>query len=289
MDNFPHGRTTPRTTLSKCDQRSVQLGSPDGAVDPLAAGPGQKAGREAREMAVSPAEYVTVIDTVGEPCFRDLIELSWETGARVQELRKIEARFFDEEAGRVVFPPTPAKREEVPPCDLPDRTGRRRSCGGLPGIHPKGPILPNSGGNPWNKDSINCAFCRLQLALGRRALAERGVAVEKRPRFKRAGLDIGEWRRPGNPIRRRGSRNKRPAFASPASTARSITWEPSARGTPRKHQSGRRHGDPGPSPRAPRPIDGESRLRPRRSRTRSTWRRRPTGRSGSRRPEDDGA
>ena len=45
-------------------------------------------------------------------------------------------------------------------------------------------------GAAWTKDSINCAFCRLQLALGRRALAERGVAVEKRPRFKRAGLDI---------------------------------------------------------------------------------------------------
>jgi hypothetical protein len=40
---------------------------------------------------------------------RDLIELSWETGARVQELRKIEGRFYDDASGRIIFPPKQAK------------------------------------------------------------------------------------------------------------------------------------------------------------------------------------
>jgi integrase len=55
----------------------------------------KKPAREAREMAVTPEEYARVIDTVEEPRFRDLIELAWETGGRVQELRKLEARFVD--------------------------------------------------------------------------------------------------------------------------------------------------------------------------------------------------
>jgi integrase len=39
--------------------------------------------KPAREMAVGPEEYARVIETVEEPCFRDLIEMAWEAGARV--------------------------------------------------------------------------------------------------------------------------------------------------------------------------------------------------------------
>ena len=38
-------------------------------------------------MAITPAEYETVMAAVTEPNFHDLLELAWETGARVQELR----------------------------------------------------------------------------------------------------------------------------------------------------------------------------------------------------------
>jgi integrase len=59
----------------------------------------------------------------------------------------------------------------------------------LAAAHPAGPILLNSGGNPWTKDAINCAFCRLQLALGRKAIAELGLAAARPPRFQKAGID----------------------------------------------------------------------------------------------------
>jgi hypothetical protein len=51
--------------------------------------------RVARELAVTPEEYARVIDTVEGPCFHDLIEMAWETGGRVQELRNLEARFVE--------------------------------------------------------------------------------------------------------------------------------------------------------------------------------------------------
>ena len=55
-------------------------------------------------MAVSPEGYARAIETVEEPGFQDLIEMAWETGGRVQELRQLEARFVDLPAGRIVLP-----------------------------------------------------------------------------------------------------------------------------------------------------------------------------------------
>ena len=69
----------------------------------------KKPAREAREFAVMPSEYANIIAAIREPNFRDLIELNWECGAGPQEIRKIEARLFDPENSRIVFPPKEAK------------------------------------------------------------------------------------------------------------------------------------------------------------------------------------
>jgi integrase len=73
----------------------------------------KKPAREARELAVSPEEYARVLEAVEEPRFRDLIELAWETGGRVQELRMLEARFVDLASGRIVLPPSKAKGKKL--------------------------------------------------------------------------------------------------------------------------------------------------------------------------------
>jgi integrase len=139
-------------------------------------------------MAVSPAEYARVIELVKETCFRDLLELSWETGARVQELRKIEARFLDLPTSRVVFPPKQAKGKKYHRVIyLTDRA--KEILARLAQARPTGELLVNSEGNQWTKDAINCAFCRLQLALGRRAIEEQGLAAAKPTRFRKGGIE----------------------------------------------------------------------------------------------------
>jgi hypothetical protein len=40
----------------------------------------EKPAREARELAVSPVDLSAILAAVGDPSFRDLIELAWETG-----------------------------------------------------------------------------------------------------------------------------------------------------------------------------------------------------------------
>ena len=142
-------------------------------------------------MAVSPEEYARVVAAIKEPRFRGLIELSWETGARVQELRKIEAKFLDMVTGRIVFPPKQAKGKKYHRVIY--LTARAKEIlADLAKSHPTGPILLNSDGKAWTKDAINCAFCRLQLALGRKAMEESGVGGQRPARFKKAGIEEGE-------------------------------------------------------------------------------------------------
>lgn len=147
----------------------------------------KKPAREARELAVTPEEYARVLETVEEPRFRDLIEMAWETGARVQELRQIEARFVDLASSRIVLPPSKAKgKKSHRVIYLTGRAGEIAAR--LVREWPSGALLRNSEGNAWTKDAINCAFCRLQLALGRRAMAELGIEAKVPGRFRAEGI-----------------------------------------------------------------------------------------------------
>lgn len=69
----------------------------------------ERPSREARNLVVSPKDFEVILEGILEPTLRDLAELAWESGARVQELRKVEARFVDLANSGVVFPPREAK------------------------------------------------------------------------------------------------------------------------------------------------------------------------------------
>jgi integrase len=188
MDGYAHWANNTKHDFISATKRAFAWAESEGLIEKNPLAHVKKPAREARDMAVSPVEYARVIETVKEPCFRDLLELSWETGARVQELRKIEARFLDLAAGRVVFPPKEAKGKKYHRVIyLTDRA--KEILARLADVHPSGALLLNSGGNAWTKDAINCAFCRLQLALGRRAIAERGLGRLKPTRFRKAGVE----------------------------------------------------------------------------------------------------
>jgi len=148
----------------------------------------KKPTREAREFAVSPAEYATIIEAIPDPNFRDLIELNWECGARPQEIRKIEARLFDAENSRIVFPPKEAKGKKY--YRIMYLTPRAKEIvARLARANTHGPILLNSDGKPWTKDAINCAFCRLQIILGRRIMKANGEDTKRAPSFKEKNFE----------------------------------------------------------------------------------------------------
>ena len=101
-------------------------------------------------------------------------------------MRQLDARFVDLATGRIVLPPSKAKgKKHHRVIYLTDRA--REIVSRLVREWPTGALLRNSEGNPRTKDAINCAFCRLQLALGRRAMRELGIEAEVPGRFKAGG------------------------------------------------------------------------------------------------------
>jgi integrase len=148
----------------------------------------RKPGREARELAIGPADYAEVMAAVKEPNFRQLLAFAWESGVRPQEIRAIEARHVDFEQKRIVFPPRESKGKK----------GHRivyLSEMGIEILKPlveknsTGALFRNSEGAAWNKNSINCAFCRLRKKIGRKlhlGAWRKGYATEA----LKAGIDV---------------------------------------------------------------------------------------------------
>jgi integrase len=165
MNEFAHWANNTKNDFIGAVKRALNWAVDEELIDRSPLARIKKPAREAREMAVSPAQYGTIIEAVKEPAFRDLIELSWETGARPQELRKIEARYYDPQTGRIVFPPRQAKgKKHYRVIYLTPRA--REMVERLHAARPSGLLLVNSEGNPWSKDSINSAFCRLEKKIG---------------------------------------------------------------------------------------------------------------------------
>ncbi len=118
-----------------------------------------------REQVVSPKEFSCMLEKVKGPHFRNLLEFCWETGARPQEARSIEAGHLNADRCRLEIPPAEAKGKKrwriiyLTPraAEIVKRLSRQ---------HCKGPIFRNRTGDPWTPFSINCRFCRLQKKLG---------------------------------------------------------------------------------------------------------------------------
>lgn len=120
-----------------------------------------EAGR--REEFLTKAEFDTVLSYFKDQEFRDVLQFMWFTGARPQELVKIEARHVRE--GHIVFPRKEAKGKKrerivflVPEAqEIVDRRAKR---------YPSGPIFLNKRGRAWKPGNFANRFQRLEKKLG---------------------------------------------------------------------------------------------------------------------------
>ena len=122
-----------------------------------------KAGR--RDQIVTAEQYQEIVHASHDEEFRDLLTAAWETGARPQELTRVEARHVDLGNCRWVFPPEEAKIKSRPRIVyLSDEAlGITKR---LMLKSPEGTIFRNTAGNPWTAYAVNCRFCRLKVKLG---------------------------------------------------------------------------------------------------------------------------
>lgn len=130
-----------------------------------------------RETVISEAEFTEILSLV--PCegFRDLLEVTWETGCRPQESLRVEARHVELTNNRWVFPESEGKGRMGRAVYLTDRAAEitRRSML----RHPSGKLFCNSSGKAWTTGAVNCGFIRLQQKMGLAVMKDQGIEVNE--------------------------------------------------------------------------------------------------------------
>lgn len=160
-------------------QRALNWAVKMGLIDrsPIAHMEKPKQGR--REQIITPSEFEKMLTRVPNQNFRDLLEFSWFTGARPQETIIIEAHHVDVSNKRVILTPEESKGKRTHRVIyLSDEATALVER--LVGDKPHGPIFRNIKGSPWTPYAVNCAFNRLQLAIGREKLKELGIKPDEK-------------------------------------------------------------------------------------------------------------
>jgi integrase len=140
--------------------------------------------RPGKRNTVIPLErFQQILEHVKSEEFRDLLQITWETGARPQETLVVEARHVDLAHARWVFPVDEAKGELWPRIVYLNETALAITQR-LMEIYPTGPLFRNRDAKPWTTDAVNCGFIRLQIALGRAKIKDLGVNIPKLPRLR---------------------------------------------------------------------------------------------------------
>jgi integrase len=188
MDAHPGWSASTKNGFGRSVQQAFRWAKRQGLIDSNPIEYVEKPGGQAREMAISPAQYTAIMEVVTEPCARTLLHAAWETGARPQELRAIEARHIDFDLRRIVFPASESKgkkRQRVIYLTDEGLAILKPLCE----ERPAGALLRNSDGETWTKDAINCFFCRLKKKLGVKyhlGAFRKGYATEA----IKAGVDV---------------------------------------------------------------------------------------------------
>jgi integrase len=118
-----------------------------------------------RTTVLTPEEFQTLIKAIPDFQLRELLEVSYDTGARPQEIKHLEARHIQTEKQRAVIPAMEAKGKVV-------RTIYFDAS--WPIIHrlvserPQGKLLINKRGNPWTAYAVKNRLEDLEDILGRR-------------------------------------------------------------------------------------------------------------------------
>jgi integrase len=118
-----------------------------------------------RENIISEEQYRIMLGR--DATFTDLISVAWETGARPNELMRMEARHMDFPNHRVLFPARESKgKKRIRIVYLTQNA--ELICRRLAIRHPTGPIFRNQAGKGWNTFALNNRFQRLKKHLHRK-------------------------------------------------------------------------------------------------------------------------
>lgn len=170
-------KLTPRIVRSWADQRgkakraritavkaAYRWGHAEGWIDANPIVAMRRPPQSKRVQFASLQEMKAILRAVKDKCFRDLLIVSWDTGARPQELRPLRDIHLDLDNHRCVLPTLDTKGKRKPRVfyltTRAERIINRCNQGGY--------IFRNSRGKPWTASAVKCRFARLDEKLGKR-------------------------------------------------------------------------------------------------------------------------
>jgi integrase len=111
---LPHLAKTSRRNLMRAVKRSLTWAVAQGYIETSPIAHMEVPGGEAREVYLSPGEFMKILDYVVDPGFADLLTVTYECGCRPQESLRVEARHVDLAKRRWIFSPSEAKTKTMP-------------------------------------------------------------------------------------------------------------------------------------------------------------------------------
>lgn len=128
----------------------------------------EKPEADRKREIVTPEEVDLLLAHVKDEPFRDLVIVSYDSGCRPQEVKRLEARHLELDKQRAVLPASEAKGKRKArvvyfPTDRSMEIVRR-----LAARHPDGPPFRNRLGNAWTGLAVKCRFEDLDAVVGRR-------------------------------------------------------------------------------------------------------------------------
>jgi len=151
-----------------------------GGCSPLAAL--EKPPQGKRGKVILPGEFEAIMARVRNRAFIDLCVVAYEVGCRPHEIRTVEARHVDLKNTCWVFPPDEAKGKKFFRVVYLSE-GALEITKRLLAEYPDGKLFRNSDGAPWHPYAVNCAFGRVQIALGKERLKQLGLFESKLKRL----------------------------------------------------------------------------------------------------------
>jgi integrase len=131
-----------------------------------------------RTDILTAVEFEDLLEVVGDGCFRDLLIVSYDCGARPFEVKDLERRHLDFEKRCAVIPADEAKgrkrtRTVYFPTDRSMAIIRR-----LAEAYLEGPIFRNTMGNQWTSDAVKCRFEDIEIAFGLAEMKRQGIELD---------------------------------------------------------------------------------------------------------------
>lgn len=161
----PHRHSdTYRNTLITAVKGAIEWAAEQGYIEHSPIARMKKPRAAIRQLFIPSAKWSEIYKAARDEYLRDFLVVMLASGARPQEMFKIEARHFDPGGSRLVFGIPESKGEAASrviylpseALEIVDRLAQR---------HPQGKLFRNSKGDPWNRNSIKCRFRRLRRVL----------------------------------------------------------------------------------------------------------------------------